>query len=182
MRVSVSAVTVREDGGPAVRQGGEEAGRALHPVSSISVQSRSALSAFVSTSVATKTSRVYESHWAAWTKFVCEETQTSDPFLSGMDEQEKASMVGLMMARKHQAGFRGKAATSFTAGVRLKCACAALSTSLLEEAVVATARAACVMKPEELRAKRDGGEVSSAKLPVCERIARDIRTARDGRG
>ena len=85
-------------------------------------------------------------------------------------------MVGLMMARKHQAGFRGKAATSFTAGVRLKFACAALSTSFLEEAIVATARAACVMKPEELRAKRDGGAVSLAKLPVCESIVRDIRS------
>ena len=95
---------MREDGGPAVRQGGKEEGPNHHPASSISDQSRSALSAFVSTSVATKTSRVYEGHWAAWTKFVCEETQTSDPFLSWMDEQEKASMVGLMLARKHQAG------------------------------------------------------------------------------
>ena len=59
---------------------------------------------------------------------MCEETWTSDPFLPGMDEQGKATMVGLMMARKHQAGLRGKAAKSFTAGIRLKFASAALPT------------------------------------------------------
>ena len=129
----------------------------------------------MSKSVAVKTNRVYDGHWAAWTKFVCEETRTADPFLSGMDVQGKATMVALMMARKHQAGHRGKAATSFTAGVRMKFVCAALSASFLEEPVVATARAACMMKPEELRARRDNGATSSAKLPVCESIVRDIR-------
>ena len=94
--------------------------------------------------------------------------QTSDPFLSGMDVQGKATMVALMMARKHQAGLRGKAATSFTAGIRMKFVCAALSASFLEEPVVATARVACMMKPDELRAKRDSGATGSAKLPVCE--------------
>lgn len=78
-----------------------------------------------------------------------------------MDEQGKATMVGLMMARKHQAGLRGKAATSFIAGIQLKFASAALSTSFLDEAVVATARAACAMKLEELRAKRDDETAST---------------------
>ena len=85
-----------------------------------------------------------------------------------------------MMARKHQAGLRGKAATSFTAGIRLKFASAALSTSFLDEAVVATARAACAMKPEELRAKRDDGTASSVKLPVCESIGAGCGSTRSG--
>ena len=160
--------------GPLAGLSGEGADPAHHAVGSISDQSRTVLAAFVSQSVATKTSRVCEGHWTAWTMFVCEETRTSDPFLHGMDEQGKATMVGLRMARKHQAGLRGKAATYFTAGIRLKFASAALSTSFLDEAVVATARAACAMKPEELRAKRDDGTASSVKLPVCESIVRDI--------
>ena len=166
---------VREDRKPAGGQRGEEAGPTSHAGGVISEQSRTVLSAFVSKSVAIKTNRVYDGHWAAWTKFVCEEMQTSDPFLSGMDVQGKATMVALMMARKHQAGLRGKAATSFTAGIRMKFVCAALSASFLEEPVVATARAACMMKPDELRAKRDSGATGSAKLPVCESIVRDIR-------
>ena len=64
---------------PVAGLSGEGADPAHHAVGSISDLSRTVLAAFVSQSVATKTSRVYEGHWTAWTKFVCEETRTSDP-------------------------------------------------------------------------------------------------------
>jgi hypothetical protein len=43
------------------------------------------------------------------------ETGSDDPFLTKYSDDEKASLVALMMMRRHEAGRRGKAATSFTA-------------------------------------------------------------------
>jgi hypothetical protein len=53
-----------------------------------------------------------------------------------------------------------------------------ISTDFLEAAVVATARAACLMKPDELRKRRDSEEGCSVKLPICHSVLVDMRTRR----
>jgi hypothetical protein len=57
--------------------------------------------------------------------------------------------------------------TSFTAAIRLMFARAMLSSVLLDSAIIATARTSCLMKPEELRAKKDLGLSNSVKLPCA---------------
>ena len=42
-----------------------------------------------------------------------------------------------------------------------------VSTNFLNSPVIATARAACQPKPEELRERKDSGAVTSVKLPIC---------------
>lgn len=49
------------------------------------------------------------------------------------------------------------------------------STTFLDSAIIATARSSCLMKPDELRAKKDKGPSDSVKLPVCEDILKDMR-------
>ena len=98
-----------------------------------------------------------------------------DPFLSAIGEDEKAFLVSLMMLRKHHARHRGKAATSFTAGIRMRFARETLSTGFLDSAVIATARTSCLMKPEELREKRNSGLSCIVKLPICESILAEMR-------
>jgi hypothetical protein len=113
-----------------------------------------------------KTNKVYDGHFKMWTEFVKSEVDGDDPFLRNVAEEEKASLVGLLMLRRHEAGHRGKAATSFTAGVRLRFAQETLDTAFLESAVIATARASSRMKPDELRARKDSGLQSTVKLPI----------------
>ena len=103
------------------------------------------------------------------------EVNQDDPFLSAIGEDEKAFLVSLMMLRKHQAGHRGKAATSFTAGIRMRFAQETLSTGFLDSAVIATARTSCLMKPEELRVKRNSAPSCTVKLPICEGVLVDMR-------
>jgi hypothetical protein len=43
------------------------------------------------------------------------ETGSDDPFLTECTEDEESTLMALMMMRRHEAGKRGKAATSFTA-------------------------------------------------------------------
>jgi hypothetical protein len=50
------------------------------------------------------------------------------------------------------------------------------STTFLDSAVITTARASCLMKPDELRKKKDKGPSESVKLPVCEGILDDMKT------
>ena len=133
------------------------------------------MSAFISASVLPKTNKVYDGHFKMWTEFVKSEVDGDDPFLRNVAEEEKASLVGLMMLRRHEAGHRGKAATSFTAGVRLRFAQETLDTAFLESAVIATARASSRMKPDELRARKDSGLQSTVKLPICESILTGMR-------
>jgi hypothetical protein len=95
-----------------------------------------------------------------------------------MTEDEKAELVCLMMHRRHQAGNRGKAATACTAGIRQSFACRLMGTAFLDAAVVGTARAECLMKPDELRQRRDSGESCSVKLPICHSVLVDVK-ARD---
>jgi hypothetical protein len=84
----------------------------------MSAQNRQELLAFISTAVLPKTNRVYEKEWVAFKAFVKTETGSDDPFLTDCADDEKASLVALMMMRRHEAGKRGKAATAFTAAVR----------------------------------------------------------------
>ena len=72
-----------------------------------------------------------------------------------VSEEEKASLVGLMMLRRHKRNSRGKAATAFTAAIRLEFAKARMPTAFLDSAVISTARASCQMTPAELPISED---------------------------
>ena len=141
----------------------------------LSLRSRQDLSSFIATAILPKTNRVYEKEWTQFQNFVKEETGSDDPFLSGYTDDEKASLVALMMMRRHQAGKRGKAATAFTAAVRQMYAREMKATTFFDSSIIATARTSCLMKPEELRAKKDNGPAATVKLPICEGILEDMR-------
>jgi hypothetical protein len=141
----------------------------------MSAQSRQELSAFISTAVLPKTNRVYEKEWVAFKAFVKTETGSDDPFLTNYTDDEKASLVALMMMRRHEAGKRGKAATAFTAAVRQMYARMMRATAFFDSSIIATARMSCLMKPDELRALKDSGPVATVKLPICEGILTDLR-------
>ena len=172
---STASVSAAEP--PVAEDAEEEAETAVAPPGGgMSVQSRQDLSTFISTSVLPKTNRLYEKEWVVFKNFVKEETGSDDPFLSGCTDNEKASLVALMMMRRHQAGKRGKAATAFMAAVRQMFARTMRETSFFDSAIIATARTSCLMKPDELRALKDNGPVASVKLPICEGILSDLRT------
>jgi hypothetical protein len=97
--------------------------------------------------------RTYEGHVSTWVSFLKSETTLSDPLLKGHADEDKASLVCLLL---HLKELRGKAATS-AAGLRLFFAKNLQSTAFLDAAVISTARQACRLTPEELRAKRDAG-------------------------
>lgn len=107
--------------------------------------------------------------------FIKAETGSDDPFLIGISDDEKAALVALLMMRRHRTGKRGKAASAFTAAVRHMYAQRVKSTTFLDSSIVATARASCLMKPDELRARKDEGPSTSVKLPICESILIDMR-------
>lgn len=121
------------------------------------------------------TDKVYEQHWSMWKTFLKGEINQDDPFLPGIPEGEKSALVALLMLRRHEEGHRGKRATSFTAGVRMRYAQETLSTTFLDSAVIATARAACKLSTAELRLKRNGGISSSVKLPASEDLLTHMR-------
>jgi hypothetical protein len=50
-----------------------------------------------------------------------------------------------------------------------------MSTTFVDSSIVATARASCLMKPDEVRARKDEGAFLSVKLPICESILTDMR-------
>jgi hypothetical protein len=110
----------------------------------LSVRSREELSSFISASALPQTNQVYSKEFTLWREFVRVETGSDDPFLQkDMTDIEKAGLVSLMMMRRHQRGKRGKAATSFTAAIRLMFARRMLPTGFLDSAVIATARSSC---------------------------------------
>ena len=121
----------------------------------VSAQSRRELSQFIGRSVLPNTNRVYDRHWEQWTSLVKSEVDEDDPFLSNAREEEKASLVAIVMLRRHEQGLRDKQATSFTAAIRMRFAQQGLPIEFLDSPVVATARAACKLKPEELRERKD---------------------------
>ena len=141
----------------------------------LSKQSKRDLAVFIGTSVLPNTQRVYEQHWVLWKEFLKNEANQDDPFLRNVSEEEKTSLIGLMMLRRHEAGQRGKAATAFTAGIRMKFSQETLSTDFMDAAVITTTRSSCRLKPSELRERRNSGGSTHAKLPICESILADMR-------
>lgn len=69
-----------------------------------SVQSRQDLPTFKSTTALPKTNMIYEKEWTTFKAFVKKETGSDDPFLTSCTDDEKASLVALMMMRRHEAG------------------------------------------------------------------------------
>jgi hypothetical protein len=122
-----------------------------------------------------KPNRVCEKHWEQWRQFLKSEVDEDDPYLESMTEDETSALVCLMMHRRHQAGHRGKAATAYTAGIRRSFACRFMGTAFLDTVVEGTARAACLVKPDELRQRRDSGESCSVKLPMCHSVLVDMK-------
>jgi hypothetical protein len=130
----------------------------------LSAQNRQDLSAFMATSVLPNTNRVYAKEWRAWTIFIKAETDSDDPYLVGVPDDEKAALVALLMMRRHRTGKRGKAASAFTAAVRHMNAQMVMSTTFLESLIIATPRSSCLMKPDEVRARKNEGPSSTVKL------------------
>jgi hypothetical protein len=157
----MSAVATTAEAGPMTR-------------GQMSAQSRQELSTFISTVVLPKTNGVYEKEWESFKAFVKEETG-SDDFLTECTEDEKATLVALMMMRRHETGKQGKAATSFTAAVRQMYARMMLPTACIEFSHITTARASRELKPNELRALKDKGPAATVKLLICEGILADLR-------
>ena len=79
----------------------------------MSAQSRQELARFIGRSVLPNTNRVYDKCWELWTSFLKSEVDEDDPFLRCAGEEEKASLVGIMMLRRHEQGLRDKQATFF---------------------------------------------------------------------
>jgi hypothetical protein len=134
------------------------------------------LAEFIGGSVLPNTQLAYTKEWIEWSKHLREEANISDPYLKGVHEDEKAALVSLMMLRRHKQNRRGKAATAFTAAIRLEFAKRRLSTTFLDSAVVTTARTSCKMTPAELREKRNSEPTYSVKLPISEDVLADMRT------
>ena len=142
----------------------------------MSEQSKQELSHLIAGSLLPNTQRAYTREWLEWAQHLKDEVNIEDPYLRGVTEEEKASLVGLMMSRRHKRNARGKAATAFTAAIRLEFyQKARLSTELLESAVVATTRTSCRMTLAELREKRNSAPTHSLKLPISEDILTEMR-------
>jgi hypothetical protein len=142
----------------------------------LSIQSKLDLADFIAGSVLPNTQLAYTKEWVEWSKHLKEEANISDPYLQGLHEDEKASLVSLMMLRRHKQNRRGKAATAFTAAIRLEFAKRRLSTTFLDSAVVSTARSSCKMTPAELREKRYSEPTHTVKLPISEDILTGVRS------
>ena len=138
-------------------------------------RNRGDLAAFLGRSVLSNTRKTYDRHWELWKKFLSNESATSDPFLKGVDDDEKSALVGLFLLRRYEAGHRGKSATSVTAGIRLRFTQELESTTFLDSAIITTARTSCKLSPTELRTIRNAGASDSVKLPICAAILTDMR-------
>lgn len=120
---------------------------------------------------------MYDGHWSLWTSFLLNDAEGTDPYLTNASEATKSALIGLFLYRRYQSGARGKAATSVTAGIRMRFAQRLMSTDFLDAAIIHSAREACRLNPSELRAKRDALTApTSVKLPVCESIITSMRT------
>jgi hypothetical protein len=95
--------------------------------------------------------------------------------LKGVPESEKVAIIGLFMYRRYQHGARGKAATSVTAGIRIQLAQQLESSAFLDSAMIATARKACRLNPEELKAKHESEMSDTVKLPISEDVLEAMR-------
>jgi hypothetical protein len=143
--------------------------------SSVMTRARRELATFLGTAVMPSTARTYNAHFKAWSTFLKDEIDSDYPFMKCQPEEEKTFLVSLMMLRRHQAGYKGKAATAFTAALKREFVIAMLDTAFLESWMIHTARMSCQIKPHELRAKNSSGTASTVKLPVCESILISMR-------
>ena len=84
-------------------------------------------------------------------------------------------MAAMFLRQRHAAGLRGKEASDFFAAVRLHFVSALMSTSFLDSNVLSAARSACNLSTEELRSKRNLGQATTVKLPICESMLVDLR-------
>ena len=50
------------------------------------------------------TNRVDDKYWDQWIAFIKSEVDEDDPFVSSAGGEEKASLVGIMMLRRHEQG------------------------------------------------------------------------------
>jgi hypothetical protein len=73
----------------------------------LSIQSKLDLADFIAGSVLPNTQLAYTKKWLEWSKHLKEEANISDPYLHGLHEDEKASLVSLMMLRRHKQNRRG---------------------------------------------------------------------------
>lgn len=142
----------------------------------MSAENRRQLADFIGTSVLPGTQRTYENHWELWRHFMHTDRHGFDPYLRDVSEEEKAGWIGLFIHRRYMLGNRGKAATSVTAGIRMRFAENLQTTTFLDSAVIATVRKACKLNPEELRIKRNAGISDSVKLPVSQDVLGTMRT------
>ena len=138
-------------------------------------RARRDVAAFLGTAVMPSTIRTYNAHFKAWSTFLKDEIDSDDPFMRDQPVEEKVFLVSLMMMRRHQAGYKGKAATAFTAALKREFVIAMLDTDFLESSVIHTARMSCQIKPHELRAKNYSEAASTVKLPICESILISLR-------
>ena len=81
-------------------------------------RARRDVAAFLGTAVMPSTIRTYNAHFKAWSTFLKDEIDSDDPFMRDQAVEEKVFLVSLMMMRRHQAGYKGKAATAFTAALK----------------------------------------------------------------
>ena len=141
----------------------------------MTTRARREVAAFLGTAVMPSTIRTYNAHFKAWSVFLKDEIDSDDPFMRDQPVEEKVFLVSLMMMRRHQAGYKGKAATAFTAALKREFVIAMLDTDFLESSVIHTARMSCQIKPHELRAKNYSKAASTVKLPICESILISLR-------
>ena len=132
---------------------------------------REDLGIFLKSSVAERTIVKYDSDWSKWCSFVGK----ADPFLRSFSETDRALMAAMFLRQRHAAGLRGKEASGVLAAVRLEFVSALMSTSFLDSNVLSAARSACNLSTEELRSKRNLGQATTVKLPICESMLVDLR-------
>ena len=66
------------------------------------------------------TNCVCDKYWEQWIAFIKSEVDEDDPFMSREGGEEKASLVGIMMLKRHEQGLRRKQAASFAAAIRMR--------------------------------------------------------------
>jgi hypothetical protein len=143
--------------------------------SSVITRARREESDFLATAVMPSTVRTYNAHFKTWTQFLKDEIDVEDPFMRDLPEEERVFLVSLMAMKRHQAGFKWKAATAFTAALKRDFVIAMIDPKFLESSVIHTARMSCQIKPHELRAKNSSGAAGTVKLPVWESILISMR-------
>ena len=117
----------------------------------------------------------YDSHWVKWCSYVRGIVGDVDPSLRSFSETDRASMAAIFLKQRYNAGLRSKEASGVLAAVRLEFVSALMSTSFLDSNVLSAARSACNLSTGELRSKRNLGQATTVKLPICESMLVNLR-------